>query len=412
MPYKVLVVDDSTFFRRRVAEILNQSSDLEVVGDASNGREAIKLVEELDPDVVTMDIEMPVLDGISAVREIMKGHPVPIIMFSSLTYEGAQATLDALDAGAMDFLPKRFEDIARDRKEAVELLQQRVIALGPRKRRYRSGIFTSTRSSFSLRTETTRTESLRTEHSRAGATRTEGLRTHVARSESTRAEDSRSSYLRQRTHDSSDASGSTSDSSPSLFKASGKRYKVLAIGTSTGGPVALQTILTKIKRGFPYPILLVQHMPGTFTSAFAERLNNVCQISVKEAQNGDVLTPGTAYLAPGGRQMLVEGTSSRASITITDVHGTDLVTYKPSVDLTFSSVARLYGGDVLGVILTGMGADGKEGCKKLKAKGAKIWSQDEKSCVVYGMPQAVASENISEKSIPINEFAELIQKEM
>lgn len=383
MPYKVLVVDDSTFFRRRVAEILNQSSELEVIGDASNGKDAIDLVRRLDPDVVTMDIEMPVLDGISAVKQIMKERPVPIIMFSSLTYEGAQATLDALDAGAMDFLPKRFEDIARDRKEAVELLQQRVIALGPRKRRFRH--------------TTPRPES-----------------SFLGRSQqnvSSHSEPTRTTFIRQKPKPASESAASVGVSA-SHFKSSGKRYKLLAIGTSTGGPVALQTILTKIERNFRYPILLVQHMPGTFTSAFAERLNNVCQIKVKEAQHGDVLEPGVAYLAPGGRQMLLEGTTSRSTITITDVHGTDLVTYKPSVDLTFSSVSRLYGGDVLGIILTGMGADGKEGCKKLKARGGKIWAQDEKSCVVYGMPQAVASENISEKSIPLTDFAELIQKEM
>ncbi|BDX07719.1 protein-glutamate methylesterase/protein-glutamine glutaminase [Planctobacterium marinum] len=376
MPYKVLVVDDSTFFRRRVAEILNQSPDLEVVGDARNGKEAIEAVKRFNPDVVTMDIEMPVMDGISAVKEIMRSNPVPVIMFSSLTYEGAQATLDALDAGAMDFLPKRFEDIARDRKEAVELLQQRVKTLGARKIGMRPYRASSVSSNLGGSTATT--------------------------------------FLRQRRESSgTNLRESAAPIKPlTSFRSSGKRYKILVIGTSTGGPVALQTILTKFRGGFPYPILLVQHMPGTFTSAFAERLNNVCEIRVKEAQDGDVLSPGVAYLAPGGRQMLVEGTASRASITITDVHNSELVTYKPSVDLTFSSVARLYGGDVLGIILTGMGADGKEGCKKLKSHGATIWAQDEKSSVVYGMPQAVASENIAEKSIPLSEFAEMIQKEM
>lgn len=373
MSYKVLVVDDSTFFRRRVSEILDQSPSLEVVGNARNGREAIDMVKQLDPDVVTMDIEMPVMDGISAVKAIMASSPVPIIMFSSLTYEGAQSTLDALEAGALDFLPKRFEDIARDRKEAVELLQSRVKALGPRKRSIR-------------RQSPKRVEPV-------GKTR--ATRTFI-----------RSSTLE------SDKSAATSPSREGAFKRSGKRYKILSIGTSTGGPVALQTILSKIKGNFKYPILLVQHMPGTFTTAFAERLNNLCEIDVKEAQDGDVLKPGCAYLAPGGRQMLIEGNPSRATVTITDVHASNLVTYKPSVDLTFSSVARLYGGDVLGVILTGMGADGKEGCKKLKAKGATIWAQDESSCVVYGMPQAVASADISERTVELKDFADFIQREM
>ncbi|XOV79247.1 MAG: chemotaxis response regulator protein-glutamate methylesterase [Aestuariibacter sp.] len=372
MPYKVLVVDDSTFFRRRVAEILNQSPQLEVVGSAKNGREAIEMVKSLDPDVVTMDIEMPIMDGISAVKAIMASNPVPIIMFSSLTYEGAQSTLDALDAGALDFLPKKFEDIARDRKEAVELLQSRVMALGPRKRSIRS---------------------YRPSQEQIGSTR------------ATRT------FIRSSTLDNEAKPAPEIDTSFD-FKPSTKRYKVLAIGTSTGGPVALQTILSKFKAGFPHPILLVQHMPGTFTAAFAERLNNLCEIEVKEAQDGDVLKPGHAYLAPGGRQMLIEGSASRATITITDVHSTDVVTYKPSVDLTFSSLARLYGGDVLGVILTGMGADGREGCKKLKFKNATIWAQDESSCVVYGMPQAVAAANITDKIVNLKDFAVLLQKEM
>lgn len=370
MPYKVLVVDDSTFFRRRVAEILNQSPQLEVVGSAKNGREAIDMVKTLDPDVVTMDIEMPIMDGISAVKAIMASTPVPIIMFSSLTYEGAQATLDALDAGALDFLPKKFEDIARDRKEAVELLQSRVMALGPRKSSIRF---------------------YRPPPSQLG--KTKATRTFI-----------RSSNLESSTQPQAPLSRE--------FKPSSKRYKLLAIGTSTGGPVALQTILSKFKANFAYPILLVQHMPGTFTAAFAERLNNLCEINVKEAQDGDVLRPGCAYLAPGGRQMLIDGSPSRATITITDVHSSELITYKPSVDLTFSSVARLYGGDVLGVILTGMGADGREGCKKLKLKQATIWAQDEKSCVVYGMPQAVTAANITDRVVDLNDFAELIQQEM
>lgn len=363
MPYKVLVVDDSTFFRRRVREILSQDPLLEVVGEARNGQEALDLVKKLDPDVVTMDVEMPIMDGISAVKKLMSTNPVPIIMFSSLTYEGAQATLDALEAGALDFLPKKFEDIARDRKDVVELLQARVRALGLRKESIRR--FRKAPSPVSLpgRTKATRT------------------------------------FIR-------------STSLSEGFASKTKRYKLLAIGTSTGGPVALQTILTDIPATFSYPIILVQHMPGTFTTAFAERLNQMCQIKVKEAEDGDVLKPGVAYLAPGGKQMVIEGASHNARISITDSSVLDNLTYKPSVDLTFTSLAKVFGGDVLGIILTGMGADGREGCKKLKQNGAKIWAQDEQSCVVYGMPQAVAKANISEKNVSLSEMADSISKEM
>lgn len=363
MPYKVLVVDDSTFFRRRVREILNQDPLLEVVGEAKNGREALDMVRDLDPDVVTMDVEMPVLDGISAVKQIMINQPVPIIMFSSLTYEGAQATLDALDAGALDFLPKKFEDIARDRKEVVELLQSRVRALGLRKgsiKRFR------------------KIPELAKIPGKTRATRT---------------------FIR-----------SSSLHSPVTSRT--KRYRILAIGTSTGGPVALQTILTQIPVTFPYPIILVQHMPGTFTTAFAERLNHMCQIKVKEGINGELMRPGTAYLAPGGKQMIVEGSASNARISVSDSTVLENLTYKPSVDLTFTSLAKVFGGDVLGIILTGMGADGREGCRNLKALGARIWAQDEQSCVVYGMPQAIAKANIADRSISLPEIADCIQREM
>ncbi|WP_438864956.1 protein-glutamate methylesterase/protein-glutamine glutaminase [Neptunicella sp.] len=366
MPYKVLVVDDSTFFRRRVKDILARDPDLEVVGDAKNGQEAIEQVIALKPDVVTMDIEMPVMDGITAVKQIMASHPVPILMFSSLTHEGAQATLDAMDAGALDFLPKRFEDIARDRQEAIDLLQQRVKALARRKSRVSSFISRST--SVQTGAHTTASQTIKPSVST--------LSTSVRKS------------------------------------SSNKVYKILAVGTSTGGPAALQKLLATFPASFPYPILLVQHMPGTFTSAFAERLNRLCQINVIEAKGGESLQAGTAYLAPGGRQMILDGHGNSARIKIVDTAEDQRMPYKPSVDLTFTSVARVYGGDVLGVILTGMGADGREGCKALKSRGARIWSQDENSCVVYGMPQAVAAAGLSDAVYSIDEFAQHIIAEM
>lgn len=371
MAYKVLVVDDSTFFRRRVKEILEQDPGINVIGDARNGEDAVKLVKELKPDVVTMDVEMPVMDGITAVRQIMATQPTAILMFSSLTHDGAEATLDALEAGALDFLPKKFEDIAQNRKEAVALLQDRVKALGRR-------------------------------------------RGHVKRKPLQQASTSpgttRSTKMFMRT---SSLDLSKPSSAPTAAAvASGKLYKLLAVGTSTGGPVALQTILTALPASFPYPILLVQHMPGSFTRAFAERLDSLCQINVKEASQGDRLRPGTAYLAPGGKQMLIEGHSRDASVKISDAQGMEQITYKPSVDLTFASVSRVFGGDVLGLILTGMGADGREGCRALKANGAKIWAQDEQSSVVYGMPQAVTAANLTEKNISLDAIASQIITEM
>lgn len=382
MRYKVLVVDDSTFFRRRVSELLNQDPGLEVVGQARNGQEAVEQALKLQPDVITMDVEMPVMDGIAAVRRIMAERPTPVLMFSSLTHDGAQATLDALDAGALDFLPKRFEDIAKERNEAISLLQQRVKALARRR-------------SFLMPA------------GRAEVRRPEPLRSPPL-SPITRTQPQRSGLGRATERGDSSAGLSVSR----LSRSSGKRYSALAIGSSTGGPVALQTILTQLPEHFPYPIFLVQHMPGTFTSAFAARLNNLCKISVKEAQNGDLVKPGCAYLAPGGKQMLLEGSVGQSRIRVLEDSGLDNITYKPCVDITFESIAKVYAGDVLGIILTGMGADGREGCRRLKQHGALIWAQDEKSCVVYGMPQAVATAGIASASMALEDIGANILVEM
>lgn len=390
MAIKVLVVDDSAFFRRRVSEILNEHSDLQVIGDAANGKDAIEKTQQLRPDVITMDIEMPVMDGITSVRHIMEKCPTPIIMFSSLTHEGAKATLDALEAGALDFLPKKFEDIAKDKKEGTKLLQERVRALG------RKAGMMSRRPASTLSSATTRVEPRRTETTRPSSSPLTSRLDRTTRTQPTTPTTSRATPVSRPVTN---------------RRASGKSYKLLAIGTSTGGPVALQKVLTSFPSNFNMPIILVQHMPAAFTPAFAARLNSLCKISVKEAESGDVLRPGTAYLAPGGKQMLIEGRSSSPTLKIMEDDSGKL-TYKPSVDLSFGSAAKVYGGDVLGVILTGMGADGREGCRMLKQRGAKIWAQDEASCVVYGMPQAVTNAGISEENIDIESMGSAILKEL
>ncbi|MGR5449753.1 protein-glutamate methylesterase/protein-glutamine glutaminase [Vibrio sp. PNB22_2_2] len=362
MAIKVLVVDDSSFFRRRVSEIINSESRLEVIDVAVNGREAVEKAKSLKPDVITMDIEMPVMDGITAVREIMATSPTPILMFSSLTHDGAKATLDALDAGALDFLPKKFEDIARNRDEAVSLLQQRVIQI---------------------------------------ASKRAFLRRPIAKPAAMPA----SSISRPLASRMVAPTASTlSRPLAAKFRASGKKYQLTAIGTSTGGPVALQKILTRLPVNFPHPIVLIQHMPATFTAAFASRLNTLCKIQVKEAQDGDVLQAGVAYLAPGGKQMMVDGRAGAARLRIID--GGDRMNYKPCVDVTFGSAAKVYGDKVLSMVLTGMGADGREGARMLKTAGSTIWAQDEESCVVYGMPQAVAKAGISTEDLPLDRIAE------
>ena len=380
MAVKVLVVDDSSFFRRRVSEILELDSDIKVIGFAVNGREAVEKTKELRPDMVTMDVEMPVLDGISAVKEIMASNPTPILMFSSLTRDGATATLDALDAGAMDFLPKKFEDIARNNNDAIKLLQTKVKEIGRRRIPRSFKPFVPAKVSANVPT------------------------TSIApKTKTTTIQQPDRSFQ-------SAATPSQSSSSSSTVRASGKHYQLVAIGTSTGGPVALQAILTKLPANFPHPILLIQHMPAAFTPAFATRLNSLCQIRVKEAQQGDRLQAGVAYLAPGGQQMMIEGRGGNRTLRVFE-DKSDRISYKPSVDITFASAAKAYQGDVLAIVLTGMGADGRDGAKLLKQSGATIWAQDESSCVVYGMPQAVASAGLASESLALDDVAMRIKRE-
>jgi two-component system, chemotaxis family, protein-glutamate methylesterase/glutaminase len=363
MPVSVIIVDDSRFFRTRIKDILEQDSGIKVIDSAENGQSGVEKVIAQQPDVVVMDIEMPVKNGIEATKEIMQKSPRPILMFSSLTLEGAQSTLDALAAGAADFVTKQFDQIAERPEIVASLLQEKIKILAK---------------------DVPGTSDMLLENSTP----------EVAKTEKSRVK-SKVNY---------------NISDPPL-RATGKSYKILLIGTSTGGPAALQEVLTQFPKDFPTPILLIQHMPAAFTPAFASRLDSLCEISVKEAADGDELKVGSAYLAPGGKQMTVSKVNSLTfKLNITD--GDEQLIYHPSVDETFKSAANQIGGDILSVVLTGMGADGKEGAKILKEKGATIWAQDEASSVVYGMPQAVASEGLSSHSIALEKVASCILKEM
>lgn len=368
MAVKVLVVDDSGFFRRRVSEILSADSNIQVVGTATNGKEAIDQALALKPDVITMDYEMPMMDGITAVRHIMQRCPTPVLMFSSLTHEGARVTLDALDAGAVDFLPKNFEDISRNPEKVKQLLCEKILSISRSNRRV---------SAYSAPAPAV---------------------SHVSAPAPTPAPSSIGSYgssapvrpvpapipapIPARSH------AAAAPSSPAPKR---KAYKLVAIGTSTGGPVALQRVLTQLPANFPAPIVLIQHMPAAFTKAFAERLDKLCRISVKEAEDGDILRPGLALLAPGGKQMMIDG---RGAVKI--LPGDERLNYKPCVDITFGSAAKSYGDKVLAVVLTGMGADGREGARLLKQGGSSIWAQDEASCVIYGMPMAIVKAELAD----------------
>jgi len=393
MKIKVLVVDDSSFFRRRVSEIINADPEMEVIDTAKNGQEAIDKAKLLRPDVITMDIEMPVLDGISAVKAIMANNPIPILMFSSLTHQGAKSTLDALEAGAANFLPKKFEDIAKDKAEAVNLLQQNIKAISRRRGTSRIVRPQATAPTAPVRATTTPTRQ---------PLRTASQIANVSTSSTTNEKQDKNVAIESQV---------TSRSVSRVSKrASGKKYSLLAIGSSTGGPVALQNILTQLDRNFPLPIVLIQHMPATFTSAFAARLNTLCQIQVREAQHGDRLQPGVAYLAPGGKQVLIDNKSSGLCLKVID--SPEGINYKPSVDITFGSTAQTFRDKVLAVVLTGMGADGREGAKLLRQRGSTIWAQDAESCVVYGMPQAIVNAGLAHEQINLAHIAERINTEV
>lgn len=352
MPVTVLVVDDSAFFRQRVTGILNSDPRINVVGTAENGQVAISQALALKPDVITMDYEMPVMNGIAALAEIMRQQPTPVLMFSSLTHEGARITLEALDAGAVDFLPKSYEQMNPGKGGLENVLIERVLAVAK---------------------------------TRLG-------RGHLGR------------------FSQHHGVSAPSAASPSRLKTTKLADKVslVVFGTSTGGPVAIQKIMTQLPVNFPVPILIVQHMPKAFTGPFAERLNQQCKIEVREAADGDLLKPGVALLAPGGQQMLVDARTQRVKIML----GDEQLNYKPSVDITFASAAKHYSNKVLGIVLTGMGADGREGARLLKNAGSHIWAQNEESCVIYGMPAAIVQAGLADQVLDLNDVAQTLSTTM
>jgi Chemotaxis response regulator containing a CheY-like receiver domain and a methylesterase domain len=349
--YKVLVVDDSSFFQVRLKEMINEHPELQVIGAAANGQEAIELAEKLQPDIITMDYEMPFLDGVSAVRAIMAKRPIPIVMFSSLTYEGARITLDALEAGAVDFIPKNFAEVSRNSSGLKKKLHETLLTF-------------------------------------AGQAQPRAIqpvapqRQNIAPKPAVRAP--------------IEAPRKIPEVSPVHRGLKGK-VKILVIGASTGGPVALTEVIQKLPASFALPVVIIQHMPENFTRAFAERLDKVCAVHVTEAKDGDLLQPGHVLVAPGGKQLIFD---KRGSVKI--LPGDERVSYKPSVDITFASAANVFGGGVLGVVLTGMGSDGGDGARLLKDKGALIWGQDQASCVVYGMPKAVAG--LADEVLPLTQI--------
>lgn len=344
----VLVVDDSAFMRKVVTDILESAGDIKVTGTAKDGHEAIEKVRLLNPDVITLDVEMPSMDGLSCLKELQKITRAPVIMLSSLTSTGAQSTIEALEAGAIDFVtkPTGLFEISGEHKRK-EIIEKVRVA----KRAGKTGI-------------SDKTGPVRREKAAAGGN----------------------------------------------IQRNSKLETIVAIGTSTGGPKALQEVIPYIPADVPAALLVVQHMPPGFTKTLAERLNTLSGLLVKEAEDGEIIQPGFVYIAPGDYHMLLsKGKNEVLSIKLTKdpaVGG-----HRPAVNVMMNSIAESGFGSVIGVIMTGMGTDGSEGVANIKKhnKGIII-SQDEKSCVVYGMPKAAIKTGVVDEVVPLKQIADVIVK--
>lgn len=356
----VLVVDDSAFMRKAITMMLESDPGIKVVGTARDGEEGIEKVKLLKPDLVTMDIEMPRMDGLTALREIMNSEPTPVMMVSSITTEGAQATLEALDLGAVDFIPKQMSYVSLDIVKIKDDLLAKIKDIARRKHllmsQYRQRQFGRLGRS-------------------SGSTSTGAKKPQMAQS------DSPPRFIRKRQH----------------------QVNIIAIGSSTGGPPALQAVLTRLPRNLPAGVVVAQHMPPTFTKSLADRLNSLSQLTIREAADGDKIEPGVVLIAPGGQHLTVRKQGVGSYVVISSEPSTTL--YKPCVDIMVNSVAELYGRATMGVILTGMGNNGVHGMQNVKGKGGVIIAQNEESCVVYGMPRAVIEAGIADHVASIEDVA-------
>jgi len=345
MTVKVLIVDDSAFMRNAIKNMLSSDPEIKVIATARDGVEAVEKTELFKPDVITMDVEMPRMDGIEALRLIMDKSPTPVIMVSSITTEGAEVTLDALDYGAVDFIPKNLSELSINIVKIKEMLIEKVKLIAG--------------------------SSVVRKHRIIGPATHAGMQTRRI--------------------------------VPALSTGE-RRISVVAIGTSTGGPRAIQEIIPHLPKDFPTPIVIVQHMPPNFTGPFAERLNDLSQITVKEAEEGEPLRVGVALVAPGRGHMRVSRPRGIETVVNISENREEFI-YRPSVDYLMQSMSEFFPGRALGVILTGMGNDGVKGITSMKQTGCRIFAQNEETCVVYGMPRAVIDAGIADKVLPIEDMA-------
>lgn len=359
-----MVVDDSAFMRKAISSMLRESPDIMVVDTAKNGEEALQKVASLDLDVMTLDIDMPGMDGLTVLERVMKTHPLPVVMVSSLTEGGAAITIRALELGAIDFIPKHLGGSSLKISMIREPLQEKVRAAAKASSKIRNG----------------------------------GMKGFLSQNVG-------------RTSPGPPTFSQTVEVSPPFSKGElsvdQSAPGILVIGCSTGGPQALQAVLTALPATFPWPIVVAQHMPKFFTKPFAERLDQLCALDVRQAEEGDQLHPGLILIAPGGQHMTLKGRGKMVTTHISDEP--QHLPYRPSVDELMQSAAGLYGAKVIGVVMTGMGHDGLEGARAIKLTGGSVFAQDEASCIVYGMPKAVAEQGCADKVIPLDRMAGDVQ---
>ena len=400
---RVLIADDSAFMRKILTDFFNKQSDFEVAGTAINGKEAINKVLELSPDLVTMDVNMPVMDGLNALAVIMEKQPTPVVMLSSLTQQGTEATVRALSLGAVDFISKAGGSISKLDAIEDELLEK---CRNAAKARVHRIAYTPQKKLTAFSNPAPAPPIMK----RIELPQRQGLKLGGAASVTT-SQNSGSQFGLKRANPILQARGKPQAATAAkvtpvtMTSAGNGARKLVAIGTSTGGPQALQQVITRLPGNLPCGVVVVQHMPAGFTKALADRLDTISQVSVKEAEDGDVIKPGWVYIAPGSHHLRVreEGSSRRI------VLGQDppVGNHRPAVNVMYDSVASI-GKNLVAVIMTGMGCDGCEGMKKIKAAGGYSIAQDEPTCVVYGMPKAVVEAGLADEIKPVESIAQAI----
>ena len=384
---RVLIADDSAFMRKVLTDLFNKQADFEVAGTAVNGRDLIDKVKQLKPSILTLDVNMPVMDGLEALAIIMEENPLPVVMFSSLTQAGTDATIRALSLGAVDFISKAGGAISK-----IEPVQDEILA------KCRAAATARVGSSSALMNAKPVTYTPRPLMS-ASNEPPKMKRIEVQRRTGLKLGQKPTVKIIQAV-----PPVQTPAARMNALNASASK-KLVAIGTSTGGPQALQSVVTRLPSNLPCGVVIVQHMPAGFTKSLAERLDSISAISVKEAENEEIIKPGQVYIAPGNYHMRVQPSAAGKKIVLSQEP--PVGNHRPAVNVLFDSVAQ-FGGDLVSVIMTGMGSDGCEGMKKIKAHGGYSIAQDENSCVVYGMPKAVVEAGLADEVRPLNKIAEAI----